>query len=144
MERSVDYYQTAYNPSAQAPKQELLDMSALPVARGPDGRILPGHSGNPSGRPIGSISDFRRRFEPHMGEVAEVLLELLRSPNESTRLSACREILDRLLGKPPVAIDSTVVKADIEQLYLSALRRANGVDDRNLNSVGTARDPEIR
>src|SRR6516162_2708122 len=64
----------------------LLDMTALPVARGPDGRILPGHSGNPSGRPIGSISDFRRRFEPHMGEVAEVLLELLRSPNENTRL----------------------------------------------------------
>ena len=49
-----------------------------------------------------------------------------------------------MLGKPPVAIDSTVVKADIEQLYLSALRRANGVDDSNLNSVGTARDPEIQ
>ena len=119
-------------------------MTALPVARGPDGRILPGHSGNPSGRPVGSISDFRRRFEPHMGEVAETLLALLRSPNESTRLSACREICDRVLGRAAIAIDATHTKVDIGQLYLSALRRANGVDDSNLNSVGTARDPEIQ
>jgi hypothetical protein len=35
-----------------------------------------------------------------MGEVAEVLLELLRSPNENTRLSAVREICDRVLGRP--------------------------------------------
>jgi hypothetical protein len=115
----VDYYQTTYNPSAQAPKQELLDMTALPVARGPDGRILPGHSGNPSGRPVGSISEFRRRFEPHMGEVAETLLALLRSPNESTRLSACREILDRTLGRSAIAIDATHTKFDVGQLYLA-------------------------
>jgi hypothetical protein len=79
-----------------------------------------------------------------MGEVAEVLLELLRSPNENTRLSAAREICDRVLGRAAIAIDATHTKVDIGQLYLSALRRANGVDDRNLNSVGTARDPEIR
>src|SRR6516162_4646284 len=85
-------------------------MSALPVARGPDGRILPGHSGNPSGRPVGSISEFRARFEPHMAEVAETLLALMRSPNESTRLSACREILDRVLGRAAIAIDATHTK----------------------------------
>jgi hypothetical protein len=143
MERSVDYYQTAYNPSAQAPKQELLDMTALPVARGPDGRILPGHSGNPSGRPIGSISDFRRRFEPHMGEVAETLLALMRSPNESTRLSACREILDRVLGRAAIAIDATHTKLDIGQLYLAALKRANGVVDGGhpIGSGGAASHP---
>jgi hypothetical protein len=121
----------------QAPKQGILDMTALPVARGPDGRILPGHSGNPSGRPVGSISDFRRRFEPHMGEVAETLLALMRSPNESTRLSACREICDRVLGRAAIAIDATHTKLDVGQLYLAALKRANGViDGGKINGSG--------
>ena len=122
---------------------ELPDMSALPVARGPDGRILPGSSGNPAGRPVGSISDFRRRFEPHIGQVAETLLALMRSPNESTRLSACREILDRVLGRAAIAIDATHTKLDIGQLYLDALKRANGVVDggNSINGgVGAASD----
>ena len=120
-------------------------MSALPVARGPDGRILPGHSGNPAGRPVGSISEFRRRFEPHMGEVAETLLALLRSPNANTRLNACREICDRVLGRAAIAIDATHTKLDVGQLYLDALKRANGVIDgggnNSFNGVGAASDP---
>ena len=118
-------------------------MSALPVARGPDGRILPSHSGNPSGRPVGSISEFRARFQPHMAEVAETLLALMRSPNENTRLSACGEILDRVLGRAAIAIDATHTKVDIGQLYLSALKRANSSIDGG-NSVGAASDPEIQ
>jgi hypothetical protein len=116
-------------------------MSALPVARGPDGRILPGHSGNPSGRPVGSISEFRRRFEPHMGEVAETLLALMRSPNESTRLSACREICDRVLGRAAIAIDTTHTRADLGQLYLAALKRCNGVVDGGNTLNGSNDEP---
>ena len=112
-------------------------MTALPVARGPDGRILPGHSGNPSGRPVGSISEFRARFQPHMAEVAETLLALMRSPNENTRLSACREILDRVLGRAAIAIDATHTRIDIGQLYLAALKRANGVIDGGNSSNGS-------
>ena len=138
----VKYRQAAYKrASEQAPKQEILDMTALPVARGPDGRILPGHSGNPAGRPVGSISDFRRRFEPHMGEVAEVLLALLRSPNENTRLSAVREICDRVLGRSAIAIDATHTRVDVGQLYLSALRRANGVVDSGNTINGSNDEP---
>src|SRR5262249_31903668 len=74
----------------------------------------------PSGRPVGSISEFRRRFEPHMGDVAETLLALMRSPNENTRLQAVREILDRTLGRSSIAIDATHTKIDIGQLYLRA------------------------
>ena len=79
-----------------------------------------------------------------MPEVAETLLALMRSPNESTRLSACREILDRVLGRAAIAIDSTHTRVDVGQLYLAALKRANGVDDSNVNSVGTACDTEIQ
>jgi hypothetical protein len=79
-----------------------------------------------------------------MGEVAETLLALMRSPNENTRLSACREILDRTLGRAAIAIDATHTKVDIGQLYLAALKRANGVVDggNSINgSAGAASDP---
>ena len=55
-----------------------------------------------------------------MGEVAETLLALMRSPNENTRLQAVREILDRTLGRSSIAIDATHTKIDIGQLYLRA------------------------
>jgi len=51
--------------------------------------------------------------------------------------------LDRLLGKPPVAIDATHTKLDVGQLYLAALKRANGVVDggNSINGgVGAASD----
>jgi hypothetical protein len=100
-------------------------MSA-PVERRPDGTLLPGSQLNAGGRPRGAIEEFRARFNPRMPEIAEVLLELMRSPNEATRLSAVREILDRLLGKPAVFVDATNTRVDIGQLYLAALKRANG------------------
>jgi hypothetical protein len=53
-----------------------------------------------------------------MPEVAETLPALMRSPNENTRLNACREILDRVLGLAAIAIDATHTK-----------QRANGVVD---------------
>jgi hypothetical protein len=100
-----------------------------PIARRPDGTLLPGTALNPGGRPRGAIEEFRARFNPRMSEIADVLLELMRSPNESTRLSAVREILDRLLGKPAVFVDATHTKVDIASLYLQALKRVNGVPD---------------
>jgi hypothetical protein len=78
-----------------------------------------------------------------MPEVAETLLALMRSPDENTRLQAVREILDRTLGRAAIAIDATHTKLDVGQLYLAALKRANGVIDGNNSingSVGAASD----
>src|SRR6516162_9904245 len=97
------------------------NMNAPIVRRAANGTLLPGSQLNVAGRPVGSISEFRRRFEPHMGEVAETLLALMRSPNENTRLQAVREILDRTLGRAAIAIDTTHTRVDIGELYLSAL-----------------------
>jgi len=70
------------------------------------------------------------------------LAELTQSRNETIRLQALREILDRLLGKPPVAIDATHTKLDVGQLYLAALKRANGAVDGAINGrVGAANHP---
>jgi hypothetical protein len=116
-------------------------MSALPIARGLDGRILPGHSGNPAGWPKGAISEFRAFFDPHMPEVAQTLLALLHSPSESIRLSACREICDRVLGRSAIAIEATHTKLDLGTLYLQALKCANGVVDGGNTINGSNDEP---
>lgn len=100
-------------------------MSGPVVKRAPNGHLLPGSVLNPGGRPRGAIEDLRERLQPHMPEFALALVELVRSPNEATRLAAIREAFDRLLGKPPVAVDSTVTKVDLGQLYLQAMQAAN-------------------
>ena len=74
----------------------------------------------------------------------ERLAELTQSSNETIRLQSLREILDRLLGKPPVAIDATHTKLDVGQLYLAALKRANGVVDGGLNGSVDADQTETQ
>jgi hypothetical protein len=100
-------------------------MSNAPVRRDANGHLLPGSRLNPGGRPRGVIEDVRERLGPYTPEFVDALVELVRSPNEATRLAAIREAFDRLLGKPPVAVDSTVAKFDIGQLYLEAVKAAN-------------------
>ena len=76
-----------------------------------------------------------------MPEIAEVLLGLLRSQNESTRLSAAHEILNRLIGKPSTTIDTTHTRIDVAQMYLAALKRANGVIDDGNTINGSNNEP---
>jgi len=93
-----------------------------PVKRAADGRLLAGSVLNPGGRPRGVIEEVRERLGPHTVEFCAALVELVRSPNEATRLAAVREFFDRLIGKPPVAVDTTVTKLDIGALYLQAVK----------------------
>jgi hypothetical protein len=101
-------------------------MSNALVKRDSHGHLLPGARLNPGGRPRGVIEDVRERLGPYSPEFVAALVELVRSPNEATRLAAIREFFDRLLGKPPVAVavDNTV-EHDIQQLYLTAVIAAN-------------------
>ena len=112
-----------------------------PIARRPDGTLLPGSQLNAGGRPRGALDEFRAKFNPHMPEIAEVLLGLLRSQNESTRLSAAHEILNRLIGKPSIAIETTHTRIDVAQMYLAALKRANGVIDGDNTINGSNDEP---
>jgi hypothetical protein len=100
------------------------------VRRAPNGHLLPGSpSLNPGGRPRGAIMEVRERLQPYTEEFIQALVGLVRSEDEAVRLSAVREFMDRLLGKPPVAVDQTVAKFDvgasIQALYLSAVEQAN-------------------
>jgi hypothetical protein len=99
--------------------------------------MMPGSVLNPGGRPRTAIEELRARLLPRLPEFMDGLIELSKSPNESTRLAAIREILDRLLGKPAVFVDATHTNINIGELYLRALQRANGsgntstIDDGN-------------
>jgi hypothetical protein len=101
-------------------------MNAPTVRRAADGKLLPGFANlNPGGRPRGVIEEVRERLGPHTAEFCAALVELARSPNEATRLAAIREFFDRMLGKPPIAVDSTVTTVNLGQMYLEALKAAN-------------------
>jgi hypothetical protein len=54
----------------------------------------------------------------------------MKSSDEGIALAACKEMLDRLLGRPPLSMDSTNTKIEhsIQQLYLT-LKAANEQPD---------------
>jgi hypothetical protein len=89
------------------------------------GHLLPGSVLNPGGRPRGAIQEVRELLGPHAPKFVDELLRLLRSDNEAIRLAAIREAFDRLLGKPAVAVDTTVAKFDIGAMYIRAMQSAN-------------------
>jgi hypothetical protein len=53
------------------------------------------------------------------------LFELSHSKNEIIQLQAIRELLDRMLGKPAVVVDTTHTPLDLGAMYLRALQAAN-------------------
>ena len=87
-----------------------FDVNEPDTSRDAGGRWLAGHSGNPSGRPVGvgSITvELRRQLEhvdgdgvPLHARIARRLLELA----EGGDLRAIREVLDRLDGAPAHAV----------------------------------------
>ena len=66
----------------------------------------------------------RELLRPNAAAFVSALVDLLKSPNEMTRLAAFREFMDRLVGRPEQATDTTVRKFDMSQLYLEAARLA--------------------
>jgi hypothetical protein len=71
-----------------------------------------GQSGNPGGRPR-SYAEFRAAAISHSEEALATLVGLMRSAeNDTVRLAACREILDRAFGKAPISADLTITPGD--------------------------------
>jgi hypothetical protein len=100
------------------------------VKRAPDGKLLAGSILNPGGRPRAAIEEVREILGQHKEELVDTLLQLMRSDDEAIRLAAVKEGFDRLLGKAPIAVDSTststrIIENNIQALYLSAVQEAN-------------------
>jgi hypothetical protein len=95
------------------------------VQRNEKGQLLPGARLNPGGLPRTQIVELREKYGRRLPELFEGLFALARSPNETVRLQAIRELLDRLIGRPTQTIESQDARIDVAGLYLAALVRAN-------------------
>lgn len=74
-------------------------------ARDAQGRILPGHSLNPGGRPKGS-KELRDLARAHSAEALETLVHVMRNGHsDRDRLAAATALLDRAYGKVQAAAD---------------------------------------
>jgi hypothetical protein len=103
-------------------------MSVPAPKRDARGRLLPGFTANPSGRPA-IIKEVRELAREHVPDAIKRLAELVNSPNETIALAAIDQLLNRVYGKPVQAVESEVRKFDMAQLYLAATQQANGVVD---------------
>jgi hypothetical protein len=77
----------------------MSDQNKLVPTRDSQGRLLPGHTANPNGRPKGSMNNTTklasRRLAAHADRAARVILEALSDPDLSIRASAAKLILER-------------------------------------------------
>ena len=70
-----------------------------PENRDKTGKVRPGCSGNPGGRPASS-EQVRDLAQQQGAEAIQRLVELMRSKDERVSLAACNALLDRGFGKP--------------------------------------------
>jgi hypothetical protein len=102
------------------------------VQRAPNGTLLPGSRLNPGGKPRSALSEVQEALAEHSGELVDRLLELTRSPDPAIRLAALKESFDRLVGRAPMSVSTTNtrhIETSIQQLYLTAVMRANAEPD---------------
>ena len=95
-------------------------MDILPPARDEKGRILPGHSLNPQGRPP-LPPDVKEALEAGSVRAAQKLVQLLECDDPRVVAMVANSILDRLHGKPATTTDVTVKQADLGQVHLQLL-----------------------
>ena len=72
--------------------------------RAPGGRFAPGNPGGPGNPNAATVNKYRRRFlkEAKTSDVKkaiQVIREAMDSPKVADRLTAAKELLDRVLGK---------------------------------------------
>lgn len=124
----------------------------MTVARDGGGRWLPGGgSPNPAGRPS-LPADLRKQLaEAAPGAVAR-LVELMHSPDERIALLACRELLDRHMGRPAQAVEvqhhDEARSVDIYHLHMrqaaiDAIAARHAAEDGDWSQVPTETLTEI-
>src|SRR5215207_751061 len=101
--------------------------------RTPTGQSLPGHTGNPGGRP-GLPNEVRALLSELSLPAVQVLADALRGDDPRVRVVAAAHILDRLYGRPAQATDLTLKAeaidasaAHLAALVAAARRRDPGI-----------------
>jgi hypothetical protein len=102
-------------------------MQSGPPQRRPNGQLLPGFSGNPSGRPP-VVREVQKLARQHTAAAIARLVELVASADGRIALDATEQLFDRAWGKPLSTQQTDVRKLDVGAMYLAAMQAANGVD----------------
>ena len=109
-------------PSTMPTPNEANVRAGGPTRRA--GRFLPGHSGNPSGRPkvVAHIQELARQHAP---QALATLVEIARSGvSENARVAAACALLDRGYGKPVSATQIIPPPRDLRDLSKEELDEA--------------------
>ena len=80
-----------------------------------------GQSGNPGGRPkvLGEVQELARQYAPKA--IVELARLALKAKNETVRIAAIRELLDRGYGRPRQAMEVSVPADNPLQLLLDEI-----------------------
>jgi hypothetical protein len=90
------------------------------------GRLLPGVSGNPGGRPK-LVAEFQKALrEQHYERALAALLDCLDDSDGRVRIAAVREVFDRLFGKPKQPITGEEGAPPVSVDLASLLERLAG------------------
>lgn len=91
------------------------------VNRDDRGRLLPGSTANPSGRPK-VVVEVMKRLEEGLPEAATALLAMLKDDDPKVKMFAVREVFDRVMGKPKQAPEDNDALERAWEHMLSRLR----------------------
>ena len=80
-----------------------------------------GQSGNPGGRPkvLAEVQELARQHAPKV--IVELARLALKAKNETARIAAIRELLDRGYGRPRQAVEVSIPTDDPIQMLLDEL-----------------------
>jgi hypothetical protein len=112
-----------------------------PVRRRPNGTLLPGNTANAGGRPRSLTDALKQQYRNRLPELMDGLFLLTKSDNPHVCIAATVELLNRLIGRPSVMIDTVTEKFDFRTAYLQALQRVNSrVVEGKAGTVGQTPD----
>ena len=97
-----------------------------------------GQSGNPGGRPkvLGEVQELARQYAPKA--IVELARLALKAKNETARIAAIRELLDRGYGRPRQVMEVSVPAGDVIQQLL------DDIDARSRNEPPPVSHDPIR
>ena len=97
----------------------------MPAIRTKTGQFLPGHSGNPRGRPAETqeAKDGKEMLRRAFPEAVETIVGILEEPGAkvSERLEAARYIIDRVLEKSVQPVAAEISPTDEKVLTLDEM-----------------------
>ena len=94
-------------PAFPQPGHEIFLNTGRMSQRTPTGQFVPGHTGNPGGRP-GLPAEVRARLSALSLPAVQALADALYGDDARVRVVAAAHILDRLYGRPAQATDLTL------------------------------------